>query len=78
MNGLLEKGYAIRMYIEIVGDIHQPMRAITRVTRKHRDGDHGGELFPIIYNNRARNLKSLWDIGMDKLPEFKRVYRNIF
>lgn len=63
----------MRMLLGLLGEIHQPMRAIARVTPKFPAGDHGGKLFPVQFNDKVRNLKALWDSGMGKLKEYKRV-----
>jgi len=49
-----------RTLIHLVGDIHQPLHAVSRYTKAHPGGDAGGNLFYIKYNN-IHNLHALWD-----------------
>lgn len=73
MDQRLEKAFAMRMLLGLMGEIHQPMRMITRVTPNYLGGDHGGELFPIEFTQKTRNLKSLWDTAMGRILSYKRV-----
>ncbi len=52
----------------IVGDLHQPLHTITRVSSKHPQGDLGGNLFMINYPG-ASNLHQLWDQSLGALPK---------
>jgi hypothetical protein len=47
----------------LVGDVHQPLHTVTRVTAAHPDGDAGGNLFKIQVPGQARvgNLHTFWD-----------------
>jgi hypothetical protein len=45
----------------LVGDIHQPLHAATRVTATNRDGDAGGNEFKLAGLPEADNLHSYWD-----------------
>jgi len=76
MDQKLEKAFAMRMLLGLIGEIHQPMRMITRVTPKHPGGDHGGELFPVEFTQKARNLKLLWDTAIGRILPYKRVLFN--
>lgn len=58
-----EKGVALRVILHVVGDIHQPMHAIARITRNHPEGDKGGQYVHLFKNHVARNLHSYWDNG---------------
>lgn len=49
--------------IHIIGDLHQPLHTVTRVSAQYPNGDHGGNFYPIHYNN-VRNLHGLWDQGV--------------
>jgi hypothetical protein len=58
-----KKGLALRILVHVVGDIHQPLHAATRVSRKYPEGDHGGN-FVLLHKNRiAKNLHAYWDKG---------------
>ena len=73
MDMTLEKGLALRYLLGAIGDIHQPMRAITRVNAQYPDGDRGGEKFPVDFTQKVKNLKLLWDTGMGRLLPYVRV-----
>ena len=47
----------------LVGDVHQPLHTISRVTAAHPDGDAGGNLFKIQMAGQSRvgNLHAFWD-----------------
>ena len=70
----LEKAFAMRYLLGALGDIHQPMRTISRISPNHLEGDHGGELFPIVFTGKVKNLKALWDAAMGRLLPYERVY----
>ncbi|KTD54453.1 3'-nucleotidase/nuclease [Legionella sainthelensi] len=58
-----EKQLALRMLIHIIGDIHQPLHAVTRVSQEYPKGDLGGNLFPLGVNPVGNNLHKYWDNG---------------
>lgn len=72
MDTKLEKAFAFRYLLGAIGDIHQPMRTISRVTPNRPFGDHGGELFPVDFTQKIKNLKLLWDAGMGRLLPYDR------
>jgi hypothetical protein len=49
--------------IHFVGDIHQPMHAVSLYSKQFPKGDRGGTLFP-INSPTADNLHILWDNGL--------------
>lgn len=59
----MEKAIATRMIWHIVGDIHQPLHAATRITNQFPSGDRGGNLVKLKKNPVARNLHAYWDRG---------------
>jgi hypothetical protein len=64
---------ALRLIIHFVGDIHQPLHNVTRVTHARPGGDLGGNLFMIKLRQpdgtlKDRNLHSYWDAGIDTFP----------
>ncbi len=67
-----DKGIALRVLIHVVGDIHQPMHAITRVSKDLPMGDRGGNLVPLYKNAIANNLHAYWDRGGGLLKESHR------
>ncbi len=64
----------MRYLIHILGDIHQPLHASTLVSKRFPNGDQGGNLFLIKYNQNIDNLHKLFDSGAAVLDvEIKRV-----
>lgn len=61
------KGTALRILIHVVGDIHQPLHAATRISLQYPEGDRGGNLVKLYRNPVARNLHSYWDKGAGQL-----------
>ncbi|MDT7603309.1 MAG: hypothetical protein QOF61_1306 [Acidobacteriota bacterium] len=45
----------------LVGDLHQPLHAVTRVTAAHKDGDAGGNAFKLVGVAEVDNLHAYWD-----------------
>lgn len=58
-----DKGIALRILVHVVGDIHQPLHAITRVSAEYPDGDKGGNQVLLRNNPIAKNLHAYWDRG---------------
>jgi hypothetical protein len=73
LNNQFEKSFMIRNFIHIIGDIHQPLHAAELYSQQFQKGDEGGNLFKIEYSDNINNLHKLFDSGVDKLPELKRV-----
>ena len=67
-----EKGVALRILVHVVGDIHQPLHAATRVSRAYPDGDHGGNFVKLRKNKIANNLHAYWDKGAGLLVGKRR------
>lgn len=61
------KSYDITWLIHLVGDIHQPLHAVTRFTRLHPRGDTGGNGVKFS-NESGDNLHNFWDslLGRDE------------
>lgn len=68
----LESGYVdyalgdsfnMRMFIHLVGDIHQPLHATTRYANDFKTGDRGGNSFKIT-GDGVSNLHALWDSAL--------------
>ena len=69
-----ERAQALRFIIHYVGDIHQPLHCSTRVDKKHREGDEGGNLFFVRIPGKGGTLisvklHSFWDGGLDSFPK---------
>ena len=56
-----ERATNLAWILHLVGDIHQPLHTTARVTNDHRDGDQGGNLFPLGPLVKSRNLHGFWD-----------------
>jgi hypothetical protein len=54
------KSYDLVWLLHLVGDIHQPLHATTRVTQSHPKGDAGGN-FVKLFGDASSNLHSYWD-----------------
>jgi S1/P1 Nuclease len=46
-----QKAEALRYVMHLSGDLHQPLHCVSQITTQNPDGDHGGNLFPIQWNN---------------------------
>ena len=63
-----ERARSLAFLVHIVGDLHQPLHAITRISAAHPDGDHGGNLYYIKYpavKPQKISMHKLWDQGTD-------------
>ncbi len=58
-----DKGFSARILLHVVGDIHQPMHAVSQYSQQHPKGDLGGNLFVLGSNSVASNLHAYWDVG---------------
>ena len=58
-----QKGMALRILLHVVGDIHQPLHATSKVSQEHPDGDRGGHFVELTKNSVAKNLHAYWDNG---------------
>lgn len=59
-----ERARFLAFLTHIVGDLHQPLHTVTHISAKHPDGDKGGNLFYIVYQNKRMSLHRLWDGGV--------------
>lgn len=60
-----EKSFALKMYIHIFGDMHQPLHSWTLVSRLFPIGDERGKLFKL--SGPYTDLHSFWDYGLGAL-----------
>ena len=67
-----DKGIALRILLHVVGDIHQPLHAATKISAAFPQGDHGGNLVRLKGNPIAKNLHAYWDRGAGLLKTKKR------
>jgi hypothetical protein len=55
------RSFALRLLIHYVGDLHQPLHAVTEVDSTYPSGDRGGNLEAIPSICGAANLHAVWD-----------------
>lgn len=58
-----EKGLQLRILLHVVGDIHQPMHAVSLFNQTFPHGDRGGNEYGLSKNSIAKNLHAYWDRG---------------
>jgi hypothetical protein len=62
-----ERARFLAFLVHIVGDLHQPLHGVSRISSQYPDGDRGGNLFHLQYSSQGKsvkNLHSLWDGGV--------------
>lgn len=67
-----DKGFSLRVLVHVVGDLHQPMHAVSEFSHQHPNGDYGGNLVRLKNNSVASNLHTYWDKGGGWLGSKKR------
>lgn len=60
----IERVRFLAFFTHIVGDLHQPLHTVSRITANLPDGDQGGNLVHVIYKNKTTNLHKVWDGGV--------------
>ncbi len=60
------KSYDLVWLLHLVGDVHQPLHAVSRITKSEPRGDAGGNRVK-LFGDAAPNLHSYWD----DLPGFE-------
>jgi len=55
------RSYALRLLIHYLGDIHQPLHALSRVNPEFKAGDRGGNDFPLPSHYSTKELHAVWD-----------------
>lgn len=68
-----DKGLSLRILTHVIGDIHQPLHTVTRVSKTHPKGDMGGNLFALAANRSGNNLHRYWDNGAGLLNNVKKA-----
>lgn len=64
-----ERARFLAFTIHIVGDLHQPLHTVTRITSAHPEGDRGGNLFYVQSKRSRVNIHKIWDEGVGSLLE---------
>lgn len=61
------RGEALCLLIHFVADVHQPLHAVARVSKRFPEGDKGGNQLRIVRSKLLspppKNLHALWDMG---------------
>ena len=68
------QSYGLSWLLHLVGDVHQPLHAISRFSRQHTRGDAGGNAVRLQSGpapGDTTNLHSFWDgiLGRDRNPD---------
>jgi hypothetical protein len=58
-----DKGISLRILLHVVGDLHQPLHAASRVSSLYPNGDKGGTVVILGKNPVAMTLHGYWDAG---------------
>ena len=58
-----DRGFSARILLHVIGDLHQPMHAVSQFSPKHPKGDLGGNLYFLGSNSVGGNLHAYWDNG---------------
>ncbi len=61
-----QRAFYIAVLLHTVGDIHQPMHCVGRISQAHPEGDRGGNDF--LLAPPYRNLHQVWDRTANLLP----------
>lgn len=64
---VFERARFLAFVVHIAGDLHQPLHTVTRITSAHPEGDRGGNLFKVKWDQKKMSLHQLWDGGVGVL-----------
>lgn len=67
----IERAEALVLLTHFIADIHQPMHSTTYYSKKHSQGDLGGNLYSL--KGKYTNLHLLWDAAAGAFPEQKFI-----
>lgn len=74
-----ERAEALRWVMHFVGDVHQPLHAVTFESDAHAEGDRGGNAYALLPAKRfgdperaPHQMHSLWDLGVGLFPSIPR------
>lgn len=65
------KSFDLRFLIHLVGDIHQPLHAITKVDLEKLKTDKGGNDFEVKNRGSGFNLHTYWDSTLNQYSSLK-------
>lgn len=57
------KAMSLRVILHVIGDIHQPLHSIAKVSKQYPHGDAGGNHYSLDNNSVGRSLHEYWDNG---------------
>ena len=66
-----DRAVALCWIMHLVGDVHQPLHAVSMFSREHPDGDRGGNAIVVRGNDDVLRLHAYWDgvLGNSDAPE---------
>ncbi len=62
-SSLADKELSLRILTHLLGDIHQPLHTVTKISKRLPKGDLGGNLYQLSKNPIGSNLHQYWDNG---------------
>lgn len=73
-----QRSFALRLVIHYVGDVHQPLHAVSEVDHYYPKGDAGGnfEHVPEVDDTGVTNLHSIWDSVIYEFPGYPSLPLN--
>ncbi len=75
-----QKSYALTWLLHLVGDAHQPLHAVARISQDEKGGDLGGNKVFVIVKGRNSRLHFFWDdvLGVERQAwQVNRLAREI-
>lgn len=63
-----ERARFLAFLVHVVADLHQPLHTVARISARHPEGDHGGNLYFVhspTSTTQTVTLHKLWDDGLD-------------
>ena len=57
----IDKAFALRVLIHLVGDLHQPLHTVSRYSADHPQGDQGGNYPRYTAFGQTAKLHQIWD-----------------
>jgi hypothetical protein len=69
----LLKSYDLVWLLHLVGDVHQPLHCVTRVSKTKPHGDEGGNL--VLVDGPDKELHAFWDdaVGLGDTQDFRKA-----
>lgn len=68
------KSYCLVWLLHLVGDVHQPLHTVARVTAQQPEGDKGGN---DVITTSGQKLHSFWDSSFGEEKEDKKILTRI-